>query len=75
MTERAEEAGGIERGDDATVLAGIVARVEPADVAQRMVARFRSEIAGYQRLPEPVVANQILEISRQNVELFFRQGR
>lgn len=71
MTEHAE-VGGIERGDDAAALAGIVARVKPADVAQRMVARFRSEIAGYQRLPEPVVANQIVEISRQNVELFFR---
>jgi hypothetical protein len=71
VTDHAEVEG-IERGDDAAVLAEIVKRVEPADVAQRMVARFRSEIAGYQRLPEPVIANQILEISRQNVELFFR---
>jgi hypothetical protein len=41
VTEHAEGEG-IERGDDAAVLAGIVTRVEPADVAQRMVARFRS---------------------------------
>lgn len=56
---------------EAEVLAGVVRRVEPSEVADRMVARFRSEIAGYRRLPEPVVAGQILEICRQNVELFF----
>ncbi len=54
------------------LLADVVRRVEPAEVAERMVARFRSEIAGYRRLPEPVVAGQILEICRENVELFFR---
>src|SRR3954447_4026381 len=37
-----------------------------------MVATFRGEIAGYQRLPEPVVLGQIFEVSRRNVELFFR---
>jgi len=56
---------------EAEVLAGVVRRVQPVEVAERMVARFRSEIAGYQRLPEPVVIGQILEICRQNVELFF----
>jgi len=53
------------------VLAGVVRRVDPANVAEGMVARFRTEIAGYRRLPEPVVIGQILEICRQNVELFF----
>jgi hypothetical protein len=37
-----------------------------------MVATFRGEIAGYQRLPEPVVLGQIFQVSRRNVELFFR---
>jgi hypothetical protein len=50
----------------------VVRRVEPQDVADRMVQTFRSSIAGYQRLPEPVVLGQILDICRQNVELFFR---
>ena len=57
---------------EAELLAQVVRRVRPEDVAQRMVARFRSEIAGYRRLPEPVVIGQILEICRENVELFFR---
>ena len=57
---------------EAELLAGVVGRVEPAAVAERMVARFRSEIAGYKRLPEAVVIGQILEICRENVELFFR---
>jgi hypothetical protein len=61
-----------EREEEAEILGAVIARVEPADVAERMVARFRSEIAGYRRLPEPVVAGQIYEICRQNVELFFR---
>jgi len=56
---------------EAEVLAGVVRRVDPSDVAEGMVARFRSEIAGYRRLPEPVVIGQIFEICRQNVELFF----
>jgi hypothetical protein len=37
-----------------------------------MVETFRSRIAGYQRLPEPVVLGQILKVSQDNVELFFR---
>lgn len=57
---------------EAELLADVVRRVEPAEVAERMVARFRAEIAGYRRLPEPVVAGQILAICRDNVELFFR---
>lgn len=57
---------------DQDLLADVVRRLDPAEVADRMVARFRSGIAGYRRLPEPVVAGQIMEISRQNVELFFR---
>ena len=57
---------------EAQLLADVVRRVEPADVARRMVDRFRAEIAGYRRLPEPVVMGQIFEICRENVELFFR---
>ncbi len=49
----------------------MVERVDPANVAERMVAVFRAEITGYRRLPEPVVVNQILAICRDNVELFF----
>src|SRR5207247_5497210 len=33
---------------------------------------FRSEIAGYTRLPDSVVGGQILAVSQRNVELFFR---
>lgn len=57
---------------DHKVLGEVVGRVDPTDVAERMVGTFRGEIAGYQRLPEPVVLNQIFEVSRRNVELFFR---
>ncbi len=56
---------------DAEVLARVVRRVAPAEIAEQMVSRFRSEISGYQRLPEPVVVGQILAICRRNVELFF----
>jgi hypothetical protein len=59
------------RSDD-EVLADVVRRVDPGDVADRMVATFRSQISGYQRLPEPVVMGQIAAIARRNVELFFR---
>lgn len=47
-------------------------RVNPADLAERMVSRFSGSIPGYRRLPQPVLGGQILEISRRNVELFFR---
>lgn len=60
-----------ESRSEAEVLAEVVRRVRTAELAERMVARFRSEIAGYRRLPEPVVIGQILEICRRNVELFF----
>ena len=54
------------------VLSALVDRVEPANLAQEMVAAFRSEISGYTRLPDSVVAGQILAVSQSNVELFFR---
>jgi hypothetical protein len=57
---------------DHNLLAGIVARVDPADVAAEMVAKFRAEIPSYQRLPESVLMGQIFDVSRRNVELFFR---
>jgi hypothetical protein len=37
-----------------------------------MVARFSDSIPGYRRLPQPVLVGQILDISRRNVDLFFR---
>jgi hypothetical protein len=57
---------------DEEILADVVRRVAPAEVADRMVATFRSQISGYRRLPEPVVLGQIAAIARRNVELFFR---
>jgi hypothetical protein len=57
---------------DEQILADVVRRVAPTEVADRMVATFRSQISGYQRLPEPVVLGQIAAIARRNVELFFR---
>jgi PucR C-terminal helix-turn-helix domain len=57
---------------DHKVLAAIVDRVDPAEVAREMVERFRHEIAGYRRLPDSVLGGQIFEVSRRNVELFFR---
>ena len=54
------------------VLAALVDRVDPAELARTMVALFRSDIAGYTRLPESVIAGQILAVSQRNVELFFR---
>lgn len=57
---------------DQEQLAAIVHRVVPGEVAERMVAAFRSGIAGYSRLSEPVVFGEILDVARANVELFFR---
>jgi len=57
---------------DHKILARIVERVDPADVAREMIAAFRVEIAGYRRLPESVLSGQIFDVSRSNVELFFR---
>jgi hypothetical protein len=53
-------------------LSGLVDRVDPGEVARKMVAAFRSEIGGYTRLPESVLAGQILAVSQRNIELFFR---
>ena len=53
-------------------LAEIARRIDAADVARRMVERFRGEIAGYQRLPELSVDAEVSEIARENVELFNR---
>ena len=57
---------------DHNLLAAIVERVDTGAVATEMVATFREEIAGYQRLPQAVLMGQIYEVSRQNVDLFFR---
>jgi hypothetical protein len=54
------------------ILAAVVDRVDAAEIARRMVSVFRSEISGYARLPESVIAGQILAVSQRNVELFFR---
>jgi hypothetical protein len=52
---------------DEQILADVVRRVAPTEVADRMVATFRSQISGYQRLPEPVVLGQIAAIARRYV--------
>jgi hypothetical protein len=57
---------------DRDTLAQIVARVSREGLADRMVTTFRDGIPGYQRLSEPVLAGQILGVSRRNVDLFFR---
>jgi hypothetical protein len=54
------------------MLADIVRRLDVNEVVARMIERFRSEISGYQRLPEPVLQGEIFEIARRNVELFLR---
>jgi hypothetical protein len=53
-------------------LAAIVDRLDPQAVAEQLVASFREQIPGYRRLPTPVIAEQILEVARRNVELCFR---
>jgi hypothetical protein len=52
------------------VSAAIVARLDPAAIATRMIERFRTQIAGYQRLPSGVVHGQVLDVTRRNLELF-----
>ena len=52
-------------------LAAIVDRLDPQQVAEQLVASFREQIAGYRRLPTPVIAQQILDVARRNVELCF----
>jgi hypothetical protein len=54
------------------LLVALIDRVDPADIARRMVATFRTDITGYTRVPESVLAGQILEVCQRNVELFFR---
>lgn len=54
------------------LLARIVERVDTDGVARSMVESFTAEIDAYRELPEPVVEGQILEVSRHNLELFFR---
>jgi hypothetical protein len=74
-----DAANGDNRGVAATLtrteqetLTAVVDRVDAAEIARRMVAVFKSEISGYARLPESVLAGQILAVSQRNVELFFR---
>ena len=64
--------GGAQLASDRDMLASIVARVSTTELAERMVATFSDSIPGYRRLPQPVLLGQILDISRRNVELFFR---
>lgn len=52
-------------------LARIVRRLDTSAITDQMIAACRAEIASYTRLPEPVVAGQIMDIARRNVELFF----
>ena len=60
---------------DRETLGNVVDRVDPADVARAMIAAFKEEIRGYARLPESVLQGQIFDVSRSNVELFFRSIR
>jgi hypothetical protein len=63
------------RNGNAEVLASLASRIDPAEVAQRMVTTFRSEIPGYARMPTSVLGGQILGIAKTNVELFLRLVR
>lgn len=58
--------------NDHQVLARIVRRVDAGEMAREMIAAFRRDIDAYGRLPDAVVAGQIFEVSKRNVELFFR---
>jgi hypothetical protein len=53
------------------LLAEIVRRVDTTHIASQMVDVFRAEIRAYGRLPETAVNGQVLDISKQNVDLFF----
>ena len=57
---------------DHELLARVVRRVDPATVAREMIETFRQDIDAYHRLPDSVVLGQVFEVSRRNVELFFR---
>jgi hypothetical protein len=50
-------------------LAGLVARIDRDGLAEIMLATFRTEIPGYERLPDRVVRGQILQIIRENLDL------
>src|SRR4051794_35733345 len=52
------------------VIRSIVLRLDAEDLARRMTIEFRRSIAGYRRLPEPVVTTQIREVAQRNVRLF-----
>src|SRR3954468_17154951 len=54
------------------LVANIAARVDAPEVARRMVASFAAEIDTYRELPDPAAAEEIVEISRHNLELFLR---
>src|SRR3954468_12964887 len=54
------------------LLALIVERVDTDAVAHRMVESFTDAIDAYRRLPGAVVERDIVEISRHNLDLFFR---
>jgi hypothetical protein len=53
------------------LLADILARVDTDLVSREMVETFRAEIASYRRLPDELLYGPILDISRDNLELFF----
>jgi hypothetical protein len=53
-------------------LAAIIDRLDAQELAEWLVTSFRDEIAGYRRLPTPVITQQILDVARRNVELCFR---
>ena len=53
-------------------LAAIIDRIDVPSLTSKMIEAFRSTIPGYQRLPVALLESQIAEVSRRNIELFFR---
>ena len=56
---------------DHKALAAIIGRVDQDAITRAMVDNFRTEIAGYRRLPSTVVEGQIVAIARSNVQICF----
>ena len=54
------------------MLAEIVRRVDTEAVARRLVERFKDEIEGYSRLSGAAMGGEVADVSRRNLELFFR---
>lgn len=53
-------------------LAKIVGRIDLDEVAGRLEESFRSQIGGYHGVPDLTITREIREVSRQNLETFYR---